>query len=64
MQVVKEVIDPDAEIAYQDNTADDPSRRRPDITKMRTKYGWEPMIPLKDGLQMMVGDFKRRLHLE
>ncbi len=64
LQLVKEVINPDAEITYQENTADDPSRRRPDITKMRTKYGWEPKIPLKDGLLRMVEDFKRRLHVE
>lgn len=63
-QLVKEVINPDAEITYQENTADDPTRRRPDITKMRNKYGWEPKIVLKDGLQRMVEDFKRRLHVE
>jgi UDP-glucuronate decarboxylase len=62
--LVKEVINPDAEITYQENTADDPTRRRPDITKMRNKYGWEPKIVLKDGLQRMVEDFKRRLHVE
>jgi UDP-glucuronate decarboxylase len=64
LQLVKEVINPDAEITYQENTADDPTRRRPDITKMRNKYGWEPKIVLKDGLQRMVEDFKRRLHVE
>jgi nucleoside-diphosphate-sugar epimerase len=31
---------------------------------MRNKYGWEPKIVLKDGLQRMVEDFKRRLHVE
>lgn len=64
LQLVKEVINPNAKITYQENTADDPSRRRPDITKMRNKYGWEPEIPLKDGLLRMVEDFKRRLHVQ
>lgn len=64
LQLVKEVINPNAEITYQENTADDPSRRRPDITKMRNKYGWEPKVPLKEGLLKMVEDFKRRLHVE
>lgn len=63
-ELVKEVINPNAQITYQENTADDPSRRRPDITKMRNKYGWEPKIPLKDGLLRMVEDFKRRLHVQ
>lgn len=34
--VVKEVVNPDAEIVFRENTADDPSRRKPDISKVRT----------------------------
>jgi hypothetical protein len=37
------------------------SDRRPDITKMRETYGWEPSVPLRTGLGMMVEDFRRRL---
>ena len=33
-QVVKEVVNPKAEIVYKENTADDPTRRKPDITKV------------------------------
>ena len=33
--VVKEVVNPDAEIVFRENTADDPNRRKPDITKVR-----------------------------
>jgi dTDP-glucose 4,6-dehydratase len=29
---------------------DDPVRRRPDITLARTQLGWEPRVPLRDGL--------------
>jgi UDP-glucuronate decarboxylase len=46
------------------NTADDPARRKPDITKAKTILGWEPKVPLREGLSYMVDDFKRRLHLE
>ena len=31
--VVKEVVNPAAEIIYKENTPDDPSRRKPDIAK-------------------------------
>ncbi|MFC7704841.1 UDP-glucuronic acid decarboxylase family protein [Plastorhodobacter daqingensis] len=31
--------------------ADDPQRRRPDISRARAILGWEPKIPLGDGLQ-------------
>lgn len=29
---------------------DDPQRRRPDITRARTIFGWEPRVALRDGL--------------
>ena len=62
-QVVKEVINPQAPIVFRPNTADDPPRRKPDITLMRERFGWEPKVTLKDGLQRMVADFKARLHV-
>ena len=34
--VVKEVVNPEAQIVFRENTADDPSRRKPDISKART----------------------------
>lgn len=63
-QLVKEVINPKAQLVYQENTADDPSRRRPDISRMVAKYGWEPKVPLREGLLRMVDDFRRRLHVQ
>ncbi|KAL4441845.1 hypothetical protein ABPG77_003761 [Micractinium sp. CCAP 211/92] len=63
-EMVKKVVNPNAEFMWVENTADDPSRRRPDITKAKTLLGWEPKIPLQEGLLKMVDDFKRRLHIE
>jgi UDP-glucuronate decarboxylase len=63
-KVVQEVVNPDAEIEFRDNTADDPSRRKPDITKARELLGWEPKVELREGLASMVDDFKRRLHVD
>ena len=34
-KVVQEVVNPAAEIVFRENTADDPSRRKPDISKAR-----------------------------
>ena len=39
--------------------ADDPRQRRPDISLARTKLGWEPTIPLADGLTRTIDYFKR-----
>lgn len=42
-------------------TADDPKQRRPDITKARTLLGWEPRIPLEEGLVSTIAYFKTKL---
>lgn len=59
--LVKEVVNPAAEIVFRENTSDDPGRRKPDITKAKTMLGWEPKVPLREGLALMVDDFKKRL---
>jgi UDP-glucuronate decarboxylase len=38
---------------------DDPLQRRPDITLAQSKLGWEPKIPLRDGLKRTIDWFKR-----
>ncbi len=37
---------------------DDPTRRRPDITKARTLLGWEPKVLLREGLERSLDYFK------
>jgi UDP-glucuronate decarboxylase len=37
--------------------ADDPKQRRPDITKARATLGWEPKVPLTEGLRQTVDYF-------
>jgi dTDP-glucose 4,6-dehydratase len=39
--------------------ADDPQRRRPDITRARTILGWEPKISLEEGLKLTIDYFRR-----
>ena len=42
-------------------TADDPKQRRPDITKARTLLGWEPRVPLEEGLQATIAYFRTKI---
>jgi len=41
--------------------ADDPRQRKPDITKARDILGWEPKVPLEDGLQRTIEEFRGRV---
>ncbi|MDR0465966.1 MAG: SDR family oxidoreductase [Deltaproteobacteria bacterium] len=40
---------------------DDPKQRRPDIGLARTKLGWEPQIPLREGLEKTIPYFENLL---
>jgi dTDP-glucose 4,6-dehydratase len=38
--------------------AEDPRQRRPDITRARTQLGWEPRVPLREGLLRTIAYFR------
>jgi dTDP-glucose 4,6-dehydratase len=40
-----------SEIVFEALPTDDPQVRQPDITRARELLGWEPQVPLRDGLQ-------------
>jgi dTDP-glucose 4,6-dehydratase len=40
---------------------DDPKVRQPDITRARTLLGWEPKVPLEEGLPRTLDYFRRKL---
>jgi dTDP-glucose 4,6-dehydratase len=42
---------------------DDPRVRQPDITRARTLLGWEPRVPLREGLAKTLEYFKMKLGL-
>jgi len=41
--------------------SDDPVRRRPDISLAKSRLGWEPKVPLDEGLALTVEYFRRGL---
>jgi dTDP-glucose 4,6-dehydratase len=47
-----------SEIILKPLPQDDPTRRRPDITKARTILGWEPKIKLSQGLEKSLEYFR------
>jgi dTDP-glucose 4,6-dehydratase len=46
------------EIVFQPLPEDDPKQRRPDIAKARALLGWEPRVPLEEGLRLTVEYFR------
>jgi UDP-glucuronate decarboxylase len=60
-QAVQKMVNPDAEIIFKPLPQDDPRRRRPDITKAESLLGWQPTVPLQEGLKLTIDDFRDRL---
>ena len=47
-----------SQIVYQPLPADDPTQRQPDITLAKNTMGWEPQVPLEEGLKRTIGYYK------
>jgi UDP-glucuronate decarboxylase len=45
-------------IVFRELPQDDPTQRRPDITLAREKLGWEPLVPLAEGLRRTIAYFR------
>ncbi|KAI7736073.1 hypothetical protein M8C21_023690 [Ambrosia artemisiifolia] len=60
-KVVQDTIDSNAKIEFRPNTEDDPHMRKPDISRAKELLGWQPVVPLQEGLPMMVSDFRQRI---
>jgi dTDP-glucose 4,6-dehydratase len=54
-QAVLSLTSSASEIVYEALPVDDPQIRQPDITRARQVLGWEPEIPLEEGLRRMLG---------
>ncbi|MEX2092042.1 MAG: UDP-glucuronic acid decarboxylase family protein [Pirellulales bacterium] len=47
-----------SKIVHRPLPQDDPTRRQPDITLARKHLGWEPKVPLQEGLQKTIDWFR------
>ncbi len=50
-----------SQIVYRPLPEDDPRVRQPDITRARTLLGWEPKVPLEEGLIRTLDYFKTQV---
>lgn len=57
-ETVQAAVDTDSEIVHQELPEDDPSKRKPDISRARRELDWEPEVPLRDGLRDTADHFR------
>jgi UDP-glucuronate decarboxylase len=58
---VLDLVGSTSPLVHQPLPQDDPRQRRPDITLARSALGFEPRVPLRDGLSRTVAYFRTRL---
>jgi dTDP-glucose 4,6-dehydratase len=57
-QEVQGLVGSQCEIVFQPLPQDDPTRRRPEITRAKTLLGWEPKVALREGLERSLAYFR------
>jgi UDP-glucuronate decarboxylase len=60
-EAIAELCEAELTIVYRPLPQDDPTQRRPDITRARELLNWQPTIPLRQGLERTVPYFAQRL---
>jgi len=57
-EAVKELTGSRSELVHQPLPQDDPRQRQPDIALAREQLGWEPKVPLREGLRPTIEYFE------
>lgn len=60
-ELVLKKVGGSSKITYLPLPGDDPKQRQPDITLARNELGWEPEVPLEEGLNMTIDYFRKSL---
>jgi dTDP-glucose 4,6-dehydratase len=61
IEIAKEIIEltnSQSKIIFENLPVNDPKVRQPDITKAKTKLGWEPKVNRREGLKITIQYFK------
>jgi UDP-glucuronate decarboxylase len=59
--LVLELTGSKSQLRFEPLPSDDPTQRRPDITRAREQLGWEPRVPLAEGLEKTIAYFDQLL---
>ena len=56
-EIIKRLTGSESPITFHPLPQDDPKRRKPDISRARQVLGWEPRVPLEEGLRKSIEYF-------
>jgi UDP-glucuronate decarboxylase len=56
-ELVIQLTGSSSELVFRPLPQDDPKQRQPDITLARKELGWEPTVPLQEGLRATIDYF-------
>jgi len=57
-RIIQEMTGGEAAIVFEALPSDDPARRKPDITRAKQLFGWEPTVGLEEGLDNTIDYFR------
>ena len=57
-ETLRQIPESKSKLVYRPLPSDDPKRRKPDIALARELLGWEPKVPLKEGLSKTIEYFR------
>jgi len=58
-EAVRELTGSKSQLVRMPLPADDPKQRQPDIARAQSQLGWQPTVPLREGLQKTIDYFAR-----
>jgi UDP-glucuronate decarboxylase len=59
--LIRDMVGGTSSIEYLDPVQDDPQQRRPDISRANKELNWQPLVPLKVGLDKTIEYFRKEL---
>ena len=61
-ETLRQISESQSKLIFEPLPSDDPKRRKPDITLAKELLGWEPKVPLQEGLGKTIEYFKEFMH--
>jgi dTDP-glucose 4,6-dehydratase len=58
-EIIRDLVGADSPITFIPRPTDDPTVRQPDISRARSLLGWEPRVPLEEGLKRTIEWFRQ-----